>query len=130
VQSPSQATGLVTELPLDRRIWDGHGWRRNRGAHVHTKSAKGASTCGHYYDPELKRAPDTKPGCWKLEANEPRPYEYDIADSQWTNASLGLYVFDGKTWFIKGHTHDASCAHELEQDSDGQRRYHLRSAER
>jgi serine/threonine-protein kinase len=120
----------VAELPLERRSWDGHGWRRNRGKHVHSKNAQGVSTCGHFYDPEFKRPPDRKLGCWKLQANEPRIYDYEISDSQWTNATLGLYMEDGKTWFIKGHTHDANCVHELKQDADGVRRYHLRPADR
>jgi hypothetical protein len=115
--SPSpQGAVAVADLKLELRTWDGHGWRRNKEGHVHGKR------CGHYWDARLKR--------WKFEAYEPQEYEYELRDTQWTDASLGVYVHEGKTWYVKGHTHDSSCVHVLLQDPDGQKRYHLRAPEK
>jgi serine/threonine protein kinase len=90
----------TAELPLDARVWDGHGWRRTEPGHVHAKG------CGHFF----------RGGRWNLYGSDPRPYPYELTEEQREQPESGIYdAPDGKTYYLPNHAHGQGCGHVLEK---------------
>lgn len=56
-------------------------------------------------------------GRWVLYQSEPRVVTQPLKDAARTKSDAGLYDYDGKTWYLRGHDHaDASCVHKFKVD--------------
>lgn len=97
---PAVPVAPVADGPVDERVWDGHRWRPLAKGHKHGEK------CGHFF----------VDGHWTADAALPKEFPFALNEAQRKDPAFGVYDFQRRTYWIRGHRHSSTCFHVLEDD--------------